>query len=55
MRHVTKNFYKITFSDSYKNVVDRSVAKEKVLARSVVIKSSFKLALNFICLSKVYS
>ena len=30
MRHVIKNFWRITFSDSYKNVSYKSTAKENV-------------------------
>ena len=45
MRHVTKNFSRITFSDSCKNVSDRSVAKENVLAINVVTRNNAKLAL----------
>ena len=56
MLHVTKNLYRITFSDSYKNVYDRSAtkenvfhrsaAKENVFSRSTVIRSSIKLAIR---------
>ena len=37
---------RITFSDSYKNVSDISAAREKVLARSTVTRSTAKLALK---------
>ena len=46
MGHVTKNFYIITFSDSYKNIYDRSAVKETVLIRNVVIRNSVKLTLS---------
>ena len=40
MRHVTKNFCKITFLDSYENVYDRSAANDNVLAKYIVTRSS---------------
>ena len=49
MRHVIKNTSKITFSYSCKNVIDRSSAKERVLARNVVIRSTAKLSLSDLC------
>ena len=41
-----KNFCRMKFSNFYKNVSDRSDAKENVLVRSVVTRSSVKLALR---------
>ena len=50
MRHVIKNTSKITFLDSNcKNVIDRSYAKESILIRNVVIRSTAKLALSDLC------
>ena len=46
MRYVTKNTSKITFSNSHKNVSDRSVDRENVLARNVVTRNGAKLTLN---------
>ena len=40
MRHVTKNFCRITFLDSYKNVYDKSAANENVLAKNIITRSS---------------
>ena len=48
MQYVTKNTCIITFLDSYKNVSDRSVARENIFAKNVVIRSSVKLALRCI-------
>ena len=46
MRYITKNTCIITFSDSYKNVFDRSVAKEKILIKSIITRSNVKLVLR---------
>ena len=41
-----KNVYKITFLHSYKNVYNKSTARESVLAISTVTRRSAKLALR---------
>ena len=46
MRHVIKKNYRIIFSDSYKNIYDKSMIKESVLGRSDAIRNSVKLARN---------
>ena len=43
-----KNFCKITFLNSYKNVYDRNAVSKNVLAISVITKSSVKLGLSTI-------
>ena len=50
MEHVTKNFCIISFLDFYQNVYNRSATRKSILARSVVIRSSAKLALRHLLL-----
>ena len=45
MRHAIKNTSRLAFSDSCKNVNDRSVVRGSVLPRNAVTRSSAKLAL----------
>ena len=47
MQHVIKkNTGRIVFSNSYKNVSNRSIVIENILVRNVVARSGVKLALN---------
>ena len=48
-----KNTSRIAFSDSYKNIIDRTAAGESVLDRNVVTRSNAKLALNWIRKHKI--
>ena len=46
MQHITKNFCRITFSNSYKNFFYINAIKESVLGKNVVTKSNIKLAFS---------